>query len=55
VIIDGSHSRFIDPDVIEIIHNYKHNAYTKGIVVQLHEIKDKYDIPPLKELMYNPN
>ena len=54
VIIDGSNSRFIDPDVIEIIHNYKHNAYTKGIVVQLHEIKDKYDIPPLKELMYNP-
>jgi MFS superfamily sulfate permease-like transporter len=54
VIIDGSNSRYIDPDVIEIIHNYKHNAYTKGIVVQLHDIKDKYDVPPLKELMYNP-
>ncbi|WP_183556633.1 SulP family inorganic anion transporter [Mucilaginibacter sp. SP1R1] len=55
VIIDGSNSRYIDPDVIEIIHNYKHNAYTKGIVVQLHEVKDKYDVPALKELMYNPN
>ncbi|SDP04460.1 sulfate permease, SulP family [Mucilaginibacter sp. OK268] len=54
VIIDGSNSRYIDPDVIEIILNYKHNAYTKGIIVQLHEIKDKYDVPPLKELMYNP-
>jgi MFS superfamily sulfate permease-like transporter len=55
VVIDGSNSRYIDPDVIEIIHNYKHNAYTKGIVVQLLDIKDKYDVPPLKELMYNPN
>ncbi len=55
VVIDGSNSRYIDPDVIEIIHNYKHNAYTKGIIVQLVDIKDKYDVPPLKELMYNPN
>jgi len=55
VIIDGSNSRYIDPDVLEIIHNYKHNAYTKGIIVQLHEIKEQYDVPPLKELLYNPN
>ncbi|HEY9196440.1 MAG TPA: SulP family inorganic anion transporter [Mucilaginibacter sp.] len=55
VVIDGSNSRYIDPDVLEIIHNYKHNAYTKGIVVQLHDIKDKYDVPPLKELIYSPN
>jgi MFS superfamily sulfate permease-like transporter len=50
VIIDGSHSRYIDPDVLEIIQNYKHNAYTKGIIVQLQDIKERYDIPPLKEL-----
>jgi MFS superfamily sulfate permease-like transporter len=55
VIIDGSNSRYIDPDVLEIIQNYKHNAYTKGIIVQLKDIKDQYDVPPLKELMYNPN
>ncbi|SDE31297.1 sulfate permease, SulP family [Mucilaginibacter pineti] len=55
VVIDGSNSRYIDPDVLEIIHNYKHNAYTKGIIVQLLNVKDKYDVPPLKELMYNPN
>jgi SulP family sulfate permease len=55
VVIDGSNSRYIDPDVLEIIHNYKHNAYTKGIIVQLLNIKDKYDVPPLKELIYNPN
>lgn len=52
VIIDGSNSRFIDSDVLEIIHNYKHNAYTKGIIVQLVDIKDKYDVPPFKELIY---
>lgn len=55
VIIDGSNSRYIDQDVLEIIQNFKHNAYTKGIVVQLHEVREKYEVPPLKQLMYNPN
>ncbi|ASU33414.1 SulP family inorganic anion transporter [Mucilaginibacter xinganensis] len=55
VIIDGSNSRYIDQDVLEIIHNFKHNAYTKGIIVQLHEVREKYDVPSLKQLMYNPN
>jgi SulP family sulfate permease len=53
VIIDGHNSRFIDPDVLEIIHNYKHNAYTKGIIVELENIKPIYEVPKLKELMYN--
>jgi MFS superfamily sulfate permease-like transporter len=52
VIIDGSNSRYIDPDVLEIITNYKHNAYTKGIIVQLQDIKERYDVPPLKDLVY---
>lgn len=55
VIIDGSNSKYIDPDVIEIINNYKHNAYSKGIIVRLHDIKSKYDMPRLKELNYEPN
>jgi SulP family sulfate permease len=55
VIIDGSNSRYIDQDVLEIIQNYKHNAYTKGIIVQLQQVQEKYDVPPLKQLMYNPN
>ncbi|RVU01942.1 SulP family inorganic anion transporter [Mucilaginibacter limnophilus] len=54
VIIDGSNSRFIDPDVLEIIENFKHNAYTKGIVVQLKDIKPRYDVPKLNELTYKP-
>ena len=51
VIIDGSNSRYIDPDVLEIIHNFKHNAYTKGIIVQFENIKERYDIPKMKELI----
>ncbi len=47
VIIDGSNSRYIDPDVLETIFNYKHNAYTKGIVVTLEHIKKSYIVPKL--------
>jgi SulP family sulfate permease len=44
VIIDGTLARYIDHDVLEIIHNFKENAYTKNIKVNLIEIKDKYEI-----------
>ena len=47
VIIDGSNSRYIDPDVLETIFNYKHNAYTKGIIVTLEHIKSQYTVPKL--------
>jgi len=54
VVIDGRNSRFIDKDVLEIIHNFKHNAYTKGIIVMLENIKNNYTVPPLEELVYKP-
>nr|WP_068891507.1 SulP family inorganic anion transporter [Pedobacter panaciterrae] len=47
VIIDGTNSRYIDPDVLETIFNYKHNAYTKGIIVILENIKEQYTVPKL--------
>lgn len=47
VIIDGSNARYIDPDVLETIFNYKHNAYTKGIIVTLEQIKSHYTVPKL--------
>ena len=47
VIIDGSNSRYIDPDVLETIFNYKHNAYTKGIIVTLEHIRSQYTVPKL--------
>lgn len=54
VIIDGTNSKYIDPDVLEVIHNFKHNAYSRAIIVQLVNIKHKYDVPQLKELIYKP-
>jgi MFS superfamily sulfate permease-like transporter len=47
VVIDGSNSRYIDPDVLETIFNYKHHAYTKGIIVSLEDIKPNYFVPKL--------
>lgn len=55
VIIDGSNSRYIDPDVLEIMHNYKHHAFSKGIIVQFHEVKKSYVMPRLKETIYDFN
>lgn len=55
VIIDGSNSRYIDPDVLEAIYNYKHNAYTKGIIVTLENIKKSYSIPKLNTKIIDQN
>ena len=54
VIIDGKNSRFIDYDVLEIIHNFKQNAHTKGITVQLENIRNTYEVPQLKDLLFKP-
>lgn len=53
VVLDGSNSRYIDPDVLEVIHNFKENAHTKDVTVTLEHIQDKYDVPPLKNLKIN--
>lgn len=52
VIIDGTSSRYIDPDVLETIFNYKHNAYTKAVIVTLENIKVHYTIPKLNTDIY---
>lgn len=52
--IDGTNCRYIDPDVLEVIHNFKHHAFTKAIIVELVNIKDRYDIPKLNEMIYKP-
>jgi len=49
VIIDGSRSRYIDPDVLEVIFNFRHHGYTKGIMVTLEEVKDHYIVPKLTD------
>lgn len=49
VIIDGTNSKYIDPDVLETINNYKHNAVSKGIIVNLKNIKKHYTVPKLSD------
>ncbi|MDB5020508.1 MAG: hypothetical protein JWQ28_1635 [Pedobacter sp.] len=47
VVIDGSNARYIDPDVLETIFNYKHNAYTKGVIVTLENVRKNYVVPKI--------
>ena len=54
VIIDGTNSKYIDSDVLEVIHDFKHNAYSRGIIVQLENVKSRYDIPQLKDQIFRP-
>ena len=54
VVIDGTDSMFIDKDVLEIIHNFRHHAFTKGTIVEIVNVREHYDIPSLKELVYKP-
>lgn len=54
VVIDGKNSRYIDQDVLEVIHNFKQNARTHSIEVKLENIKEHYAVPPLKEMIYKP-
>lgn len=49
VIIDGSNSKYIDPDVLETIFSYKHNAVSKGIIVTLKNIERQYNVPKLRD------
>ncbi|OAQ42313.1 hypothetical protein A5893_04165 [Pedobacter psychrophilus] len=51
VIIDGSNSLFIDKDVLDTIYDFKEHAHTKNIEVELLNIKTKYEVPSLKELV----
>jgi MFS superfamily sulfate permease-like transporter len=52
VIIDGTNSRYIDRDVLEVVENFHAHAHTKKIDVELVGIKPKYEVPRLKELIY---
>lgn len=52
IIIDGTNSRFIDYDVLEVIHNFRENAHTRGIEVELLNIKKSYHLPKLNEQVY---
>jgi len=51
VIIDGSNSKYIDRDVLEIIENFHEHAHTKNISVELVNIHPQYTLPKLQDLI----
>ncbi|WP_257658159.1 SulP family inorganic anion transporter [Parapedobacter lycopersici] len=48
IIIDGSQSRFIDKDVIEVIKDFEQNAVSKGKTIELVGIVNKKNVPNIK-------
>jgi Sulfate permease and related transporters (MFS superfamily) len=48
IVIDGSHSRFIDKDVIEVIKDFEQNAVSKGRIVELVGIVNRKNVPNIK-------
>lgn len=54
VIVDGKRSKYIDNDVLEVIHNFQNNASSKGTIVQLEGIQQRYEMPKLRKMIYKP-
>ncbi|HSZ24384.1 MAG TPA: SulP family inorganic anion transporter [Cytophagaceae bacterium] len=50
VVIDGSKSKFIDDDILEIIEDFKINAPSKNIKIELIDVDDKYELVENEEL-----
>jgi carbonic anhydrase len=50
VIIDGSKSKFIDQDILEIIEDFKINAVSKNIKVEIVDVDDRYELVENEEL-----
>lgn len=48
IVIDGSHSRYIDKDVIEVIKDFEQNAISKGKSIELVGIVNKKNVPNIK-------
>ncbi|MET3112407.1 MFS superfamily sulfate permease-like transporter [Pedobacter sp. CG_S7] len=53
VLIDATNSKYIDPDVLEAIFNYKHNAYSKGVIVTLKNVQKQYTVSKLSDELVN--
>ncbi|HVD98773.1 MAG TPA: SulP family inorganic anion transporter [Cytophagaceae bacterium] len=50
VVIDGSKSKFIDDDIVEIIEDFKINAPSKNIKIEIIDVDDKYELIENEEL-----
>jgi len=49
-VIDGSKSKFIDDDILEIIEDFKINAPSKNIKIEIIDVDDKYELIENEEL-----
>jgi len=54
ITIDGSGSRFIDKDVVQVIKDYEQNAISNGKNVELIDIYDKREVPNINYLFKKP-
>ncbi|GAA4796298.1 SulP family inorganic anion transporter [Olivibacter ginsenosidimutans] len=50
ITVDGSKSRFIDKDVVQVIKDYEQNALSNGKKIELIDIYDKREIPNINYL-----
>ncbi|WP_353195095.1 SulP family inorganic anion transporter [Parapedobacter defluvii] len=48
IVIDGSQSRFIDKDVIEVIKDFEQHAVSKGKTIELAGIVNRKNVPNIK-------
>jgi MFS superfamily sulfate permease-like transporter len=44
VVVDGTNTKYIDYDVIELLNDYKITAKTRGVDLEMENIKESYDI-----------
>src|SRR5690606_22118558 len=51
ITIDGSNSRFIDKDVVQVIKDYEQNATSNGKNVRLIDVYDKREVPNINYLV----
>ncbi len=50
VVIDGSKAKFIDDDILEIIEDFKINAPSQNIKIEIIDVDDKFEIIENEEL-----
>lgn len=50
IIVDGTNSRFIDKDVVEVIKDFEQNATGAGKRVELIDVYDKREVPNIHHL-----
>ncbi|MEH6308123.1 SulP family inorganic anion transporter [Olivibacter sp. CPCC 100613] len=50
IIVDGTNSRFIDKDVVQVIKDFEQNALSAGKRIELIDVYDKREVPNIHHL-----